>query len=43
MEKITAMNTEQYLSDRAAKARKSKFKAVLNKVPDVEPAIDDRF
>lgn len=43
MEKITAMDTEAYLSERAAKANKAKFIDVLKKVPDVAPAEYDKL
>ena len=43
MEKITAMDTEAYLSERASKASRDKFMDVLKKVPDVMPAEDDKM
>lgn len=42
-EKMAALMTEEYLSQRAAKASLEKFKAVLDKVPDVEPEDYDRL
>lgn len=43
MEKITAMDTEAYLSERAERASKTKFMEVLKKVPNVEPAEEDKL
>lgn len=37
-EKLAALLTEQYLTERAARADRSKFNAVLAKIPDV-PAV----
>jgi hypothetical protein len=42
-EKISAMETESYLSDRAKRAAKSKFSAALAEVPDREPDEHDQF
>ena len=36
-EKMSALITEQYLSERAEKGTQKKFKATLLKVKDVEP------
>jgi hypothetical protein len=36
-EKISALMTEEYIEQRAKRAKKEKFKKVLSKVPDVEP------
>lgn len=36
-EKISALTTETYLSDRAARGSIAKFRAALAKVPAVEP------
>lgn len=41
-EKISALTTETYLSDRAARGSASKFRAALAKVPAVEPEGLDR-
>lgn len=43
MEKITAMNTEKYLAERAERGNKAKFMEVLKKVPNVEPVEADKF
>ncbi len=37
-EKISAMETQRYLEERAARGERNKFLAVLAKVPDAEPA-----
>ena len=37
-EKISALETQSYLEERAARASRDKFLAVLAKVPDAEPA-----
>ena len=36
-EKISALTTEKYLSERAVKGSKKKFKAALSKVKNIEP------
>ena len=41
-EKITALETEDYLEKRAQKGSRKSFKAILDKVPDVEPEESDR-
>lgn len=41
-EKITALETEEYLEKRAQKGSRNAFKAILDKVPDVEPDKFDR-
>lgn len=41
-EKIAAFETQQYLEERAHRASKDKFKAVLAKVPAIEPAEYDK-
>lgn len=41
-EKVSALATEQYLNERAARASADKFKAALAHVPQVEPAPFDR-
>lgn len=43
MEKITAMDTEAYLAERAARASKEKFMEVLKKVPDTAPFDNDKL
>ncbi|MFH1024493.1 MAG: toxin-antitoxin system HicB family antitoxin [Planctomycetota bacterium] len=40
-EKISALLTEDYLTKRARKARKSAFRKVLDNVPDREPLAGD--
>lgn len=42
-EKMSALMTEEYLSQRAKRASRQKFEAVLAKVPDVEPDESDRI
>ena len=42
-EKLSAIQTESYLSERAARASTEKFKAALDKAPDVEPEPFDRI
>ena len=42
-EKMTALLTEEYLSKRANRASQKKFKAILKKVPDVEPENYDKL
>ena len=41
-EKISALETEDYLNERATRASRKKFEAALLKVPDVEPDEHDR-
>jgi len=41
-EKMSALMTEEYLGARAKRASRSKFEAVLAKIPDVEPEMSDR-
>jgi len=41
-EKISALMTEEYIEQRAKRASKEKFRKVLSKVPEVEPAEYDR-
>ena len=36
-EKLTALQTENYIEQRATKGAREKFLAVLNKAPDIEP------
>jgi len=40
-EKMSALITEQYLSERARKGSKDKFKAAMSKVKDIEPEAKD--
>lgn len=42
-EKMSALMTEEYLNARAKRASRSKFEAVLTKVPDIEPEESDRI
>jgi hypothetical protein len=42
-EKISAMETENYLASRAKRASREKFEAALAQVPDREPEEHDRF
>ena len=42
-EKISALDTEDYLMQRAGTGSRRKFEAALSKVPDVEPDAFDRI
>jgi HicB family len=42
-EKISALMTEDYLGERAKRASKTKFRKAMSKVPDVEPAAEDKL
>ena len=42
-EKVSALNTESYLQERASKASKAKFLNALNKVADKEPQEFDKL
>lgn len=42
-EKISAIMTEDYLKDRAKRARKRDFKKILDKVPDRKPLPEDEL
>jgi hypothetical protein len=42
-EKMSALMTEEYLSERARRASRKKFDAALAQVPDAEPAESDRI
>jgi hypothetical protein len=42
-EKLSALMTEDYLEERAARGSRERFEAVLRKVPDVEPEERDRL
>lgn len=41
-EKVSALTTEKYIQERASRASKTQFEAVLANVPDVEPEAFDR-
>ena len=41
-EKISALETQNYLEERAERGSRDKFMAILSKAPDVEPADYDR-
>lgn len=42
-EKISALATERYLEERAARGSQNKFRQALAQVPDVEPEPFDRL
>jgi hypothetical protein len=42
-EKVSALATEQYLNERAARGSAEKFRAALARVPDTEPEEFDRL
>ncbi|MBL4743414.1 MAG: toxin-antitoxin system HicB family antitoxin [Cycloclasticus sp.] len=42
-EKMSALTTERYLSERAEKGSKKKFSAALSKVKDIEPGLLDKM
>jgi len=42
-EKISALETEEYLQKRAKRASREKFEEALAQVPDVEPEPHDRI
>lgn len=42
-EKISALDTEAYLSQRASRGTRAKFEAALAQVPDREPDEHDQF
>ena len=42
-EKISALMTEEYLQERAKRGSRKKFDDIIKRVPDVEPADEDRF
>jgi hypothetical protein len=42
-EKISVLDTETYLADRAKRGSRQKFEAALAQVPDVEPDEADRL
>jgi len=41
-EKVSALATEQYLNERAARGSAAKFRAAMEQVPDAEPEDFDR-
>lgn len=42
-EKVSALNTETYLNERALRASKEKFLKALDKVPNIEPKEADQI
>ena len=42
-EKISALTTEGYLAERANQGNRSKYEAVLAKVADLEPELNDQL
>ena len=42
-EKLSALMMESYLSERAKRGSRSKYEAILAKVPDVEPEAYDKI
>ncbi|MBI1762236.1 MAG: toxin-antitoxin system HicB family antitoxin [Acidobacteria bacterium] len=42
-EKIAALTTESYLAERASRATRAQYEAVLAEVPDVEPKPFDKL
>jgi hypothetical protein len=42
-EKVSALQTEEYLGERARRGNRKKFQHALNKVADVEPEEQDRL
>ncbi len=42
-EKLSALMTEEYLEKRASRGNREKFEHAMSKVPDVEPAREDRL
>jgi post-segregation antitoxin (ccd killing protein) len=40
-EKLSALTTESYLAERAARASRSRFESALATVPDAPPSYDD--
>lgn len=42
-EKMSALTTEKYLSERAEKGSKKKFKAALSKVKNIGPGVLDKL
>ena len=42
-EKISALETEDYLNERAKRASRKKFHAALSRIPDREPDEHDKY
>ncbi len=42
-EKLSALMTKDYLIERAKRGNRQKYKAILSKVPDVEPEAYDQL
>jgi hypothetical protein len=42
-EKLSALMTENYLIERAKRGDRTKYEAILSKVPDIEPEAYDRL
>ena len=42
-EKISALETEQYLAQRAKRGTREKFERAMSKVPNIEPERQDRL
>lgn len=42
-EKLSALMTEEYLTERAKRASRKKFERALGKVADIEPTEEDRL
>jgi hypothetical protein len=42
-EKLSALMTESYLSERTKRGSRAKYEAILAKVPDVEPEAYDKI
>lgn len=42
-EKLSALTTESYLQERSERGDRGEFLEILNKVPDVPPAVDDEL
>ncbi len=42
-EKMSALITEKYLSERAEKGSRKKFKTALSKIKDIEPDTSDKL
>lgn len=42
-EKISALETEEYLAERAIRGTRKKFQRAMSKIPDIEPEPRDRL
>ena len=42
-EKLSALLAEEVIDARAARATRAKFEQALSRIPDVEPAVEDRL